>query len=513
MIARAWLIAPGWSSTVAAAAAALALGLLLGALASLASPLAALAALLGAAFALAVLRRPLVGLYALVGLIFLLPFANVPGRLGFQLTALEAVLGLTLAATLARALVHRERPRPTPLTRLLAAFMALAALAFLLSLPHMGPPAEVGRRVEKLVLAMLVLPLSLRLVSRDETLRGLTRALVLCATLEALLAIGLYFAPRETTVRILSALGPLGYPTGPAVLRFLPGENDTYTDVLRATGSSIDPNVLGGALMIAAAVALAQLFSPRPALPRLLLLPAGGLLVWAMLLSHSRGSWVGLAAGLLALATLRERRLWLAAIPAAAAVALLPAGRALYNRVLSGFAGQDKAANMRLDEYRNALEIVQQHPLIGIGFGGPPTIDLAPGVSSIYLTVAQTSGLPALALYLAALGLLLGRALRALLGSVEPDRQASLAGLFAALVAALVAGLFDHYWASTAFPHMVALFWLCCGLLWRAAEPSPTTQHGDPSRERERVVPGPEWTSAGEPLAHARGSDVLGRPS
>ena len=82
------------------------------------------------------------------------------------------------------------------------------------------------------------------------------------------------------------------------------------------------------------------------------------LAVLAMLMSHSRSSWVGLAIGLLLLATLRYRKVWLAIVPAGLAIALLPVGRALYGRVLSGFGGQDKAAGMRIDEYRNALEIV-----------------------------------------------------------------------------------------------------------------------------------------------------------
>jgi hypothetical protein len=48
-----------------------------------------------------------------------------------------------------------------------------------------------------------------------------------------------------------------------------------------------------------------------------------------------------------------------------------------------------------------------------------------------------------------------------------------------AITAALVAGVFDHYFASTAFPHMVALFWLLAALLWRAA--TPTTADPDAS--------------------------------
>ena len=100
----------------------------------------------------------------------------------------------------------------------------------------------------------------------------------------------------------------------------------------------------------------------------------------------------------------------------------------------------------------------------------PPSIDLAPGVSSLYLTVAETMGVPALVLFSLALAWLLGRAARALLRPTEPRLQGGLSALLAALLAALAAGLFDHYFASTVFPHMVALFWLCCGLLWRATD-------------------------------------------
>jgi O-antigen ligase len=180
------------------------------------------------------------------------------------------------------------------------------------------------------------------------------------------------------------------------------------------------------------------------------------------------------------LAILRYRRLWLGLLPAALLLALTPVGRALYGRVLSGFAGQDKAAAMRVDEYRNALEIIQQHPLIGIGFGSPPAIDLAPGVSSQYLTIGEALGLPALVLYLGLLAYLLVRAARALLFERPPAaQQSALGALLAALVAALVAGLFDHYWSSPVFPHMVALFWLLAALLYRAATPTANATESD----------------------------------
>ena len=484
VIAGVWKEYAGWASPAPAVVAAISLGLLLGLLAALGSPVLSTAGLLGVAGGLALLREPGLGLYALAGLTVLLPFAVIPARLGVQLTMLEAILGVMLGVVLLRALQRRRLDRPGPLVVLLIGVLLLAGLAFLLSLPFAGSSSEVGRKFFKLLLAMLAFPLTIALIQDRTRLERLVRLVMLLGGLQAVLAVALHLMPRDVMVRLLSTLGPLGYPTGDTILRFLPGENDTYTDVLRATGTVIDPNVLGGEMMLASALLLSQLFAPRPLLPRLLLITAGGLAVLAMLMSQSRSSWVGLAAGLLLLATLRYRKVWLAIVPAALAIALLPIGRALYGRVLSGFAGQDKAAGMRIDEYRNAFEIVAEYPLLGIGFGNAPAIDLAPGVSSIYLTVAETMGLPALVLLLTLLGLLLTRALRVVLGRCERRLQGLAAGLLTALVAALVAGLFDHYFTSAVFPHMVALFWLYCGLLERtctlAGGKQPRSERSDP---------------------------------
>lgn len=469
----------GWSSPLPAAGLALALGLAIALAAVFGSPLLALASIAAGAVVVALVREPRLGLYAFVGLAYLLPFSVVPIRLGGQLTVFEALLGLTAAVTAIRALTRREEFRIAVPTWLLLAVLGLATLSFLLSLPHTGSIPEVGRKFLRLALAMLVFPVALRLVGQLGQVETLLRVLILCAALEAALALYLYSLPAETTVSVLSSLSPLGYPTGPEVLRYLPGENETYSDVLRATGTSVDPNVLGGALMLAAAVMLSQLFSPRPLLTRWLLAPLCVCTVAALVLSHSRSAWLGLAAALVGLAIVRYRRLWLVLAAAAVALMILPAGRSVYGRVVSGFGGQDRAAAMRFDEYRNALEIIQQHPLFGIGFGAAPAVDLAPGVSSQYLTVAEMMGLPALLLYLVVLALLLGRGLFVMLGkrqSAEGPRQSRpreprlssvLVSLQTALIAALVAGLFDHYFSGTAFPHMVALFWLCCALLYR----------------------------------------------
>jgi O-antigen ligase len=183
---------------------------------------------------------------------------------------------------------------------------------------------------------------------------------------------------------------------------------------LRATGTSVDPNVLGALLMIAGVLAVAQVVARRPVLPRLWLVALGIPVLAALPLTYSRSAWVGLAAALGFLAVFRERKaLALVALGAAALVAL-PQGRTVLSRLQSAIEGSDRASMMRLDEYRNALEIIERYPVLGIGFGGPPDVDLTPGVSSLYLLIAEQMGLVGLACFLAAVGVALWTSFRAM---------------------------------------------------------------------------------------------------
>src|SRR6266702_3900866 len=117
---------------------------------------------------------------------------------------------------------------------------------------------------------------------------------------------GLMAVSPLTQLTLLTRLQAIGYPTAD-VLRYVPGPNNTYTDQLRAIGTSVDPNVFGGTLMLALALIVVQWAAPRPVLPRsglvLLAVPAAA----GVLLSLSRASWLGLAVGLLLIGALRFR--------------------------------------------------------------------------------------------------------------------------------------------------------------------------------------------------------------
>ena len=448
----------------------------------LGSPTVAIAVVGGLVMAAAVAASLQAGLIILVAVVSLLPFAVIPVRVGVQLTVVDALLGALLVGWLTRAAAARGTrgdlaPPPwLPLAgRPLLLFLGVAMAALLAtSAPLSGPTLRAFLKYTAAILLMLAVA---NVVRTRAQIRRLIRALILCGALAGALALLIQALPRPTIVSLLSSLSVVGYPAGPEVLRFLPAANNTYSDTLRATGTSIDPNVLGGLLMLAAALMLAQWFAPRPVVPRWGLVPLIAVSVVAMVATYSRSSWVGLAIAAAFLATGSYRKLWLLAIPATLTLLYLPVGQEMLERLASGFGARDRAAALRLDEYRQALRLIADHPLLGVGFGGAPEAGTFVGVSSIYLLVGEQTGLLGLGLYLTTLAVLLVTSLRVRVRA-NPDDRALVATLQASLVAALTAGLFDHYFMNPQFPHMVALFWLLAGLLVvatrLAGEPIPT---------------------------------------
>lgn len=190
-------------------------------------------------------------------------------------------------------------------------------------------------------------------------------------------------------------------------------------------------------------------------------------------------------------------------------------GSGYFARLASGLRFEDQASLMRLAEYQNALDIIGRYPAFGVGFGTAGELDLTTGVSSIYLTIAERTGLLGLLLFGVAIVAFFVAAIPAIRysgdegrrvedrrptkddgrwtmddggedGLGEPaatagrpssvvrssssSRQAdwsildtALLGGTASILGALVVGLVDHYYFNIEFPHMAALFWLVVG--------------------------------------------------
>ncbi len=188
----------------------------------------------------------------------------------------------------------------------------------------------------------------------------------------------MYFVPQDWAIRVLDSLSRFNYPGGAGALRYI---NDDPSQAMRAIGTQIDPNVLGGFLILMAGFTAPQLVSARPLLPRAWVALFLAVEALALYLTHSRGSLVGLAAAISVLGALRYRRLILLELLALVALILLPQAQAYVAHFVAGIQFQDQATQMRLGEYKDALTLIMRYPWFGVGFAGSPDASLYIGVS------------------------------------------------------------------------------------------------------------------------------------
>ncbi len=411
-----------------------------------------------------VLRSVELAFAAVVGVVTLLPFAAIPLGVGFNPTFLDLTLGVLYLIWVVR-LATREATsiRIPPLGIGAMAFIGLMLLAFAAGLAHGTPTKNQIRTFGELVLGAGLFFIVANLVVDRASLRRLFALLVALGAAAAALGLALYVLPDALEARLLGLLRVVDYPSGPGVIRYI---NDDPARLQRATGTAIDPNSFGGLLAVLGALAAPQIVSRRPILPRGVAAACVALMGLGVLATVSRGSMLAMAAGLAVVGLARDRRLLAATV--VAGVALLAAARfmpwtsAYVGNLIDGFLAQDRSTQMRLGEYKDALRLIARYPLLGVGFGGVRDIDLYRGVSSLYLIVAETMGLVGLGALLAFVTAAAGRWWLAWRAMPPDGLRAVVLGCLAAVVAAAVGGVFDHYFFT--YPHAFALLWLILGI-------------------------------------------------
>lgn len=448
-------------ATVGAVGLALA-GLSLGAVVLL-RPWIVFAAVLGGLMALVILRSIDAGLVALMAVAMLLPFGAIPINVGFFPTFLDLALVGFLSVWIVRLATRtQENWRGSVLDLPIALFLLLTLVSFLAGTGHAELDKEIVRHYVEVVLAISVFYGVVNTVDRVASLRTAIRGFVLLGFAEASLGIVLYFLPRGATVRLLSLLGAFHYPEGPGVLRFI---EDNPLLNLRAVATSVDPNVLGGMLILVGGVAGAQLLARQPILPRWASWPIVAVLGLAMLLTFSRGALAGLAVAWGFLGMMRYRRLLVILGLTGLLVLVLPQTQGYVTHFVEGVRGEDLATQMRFGEYKDALNLIRRFPWFGVGFGGAPSIDLYIGVSSVYLLMAENMGLVGLGTFLVIMVAFFYHTWKARADLEDgSEGEALLLGLQASVLGALTGGVFDHYFFNLNFPHSVVLFWMVVGL-------------------------------------------------
>ena len=417
-------------------------------------------------------------LFALIGVIAVLPRFTVPVKIGITPTFLDlALIGLLAAWLLHQAGLRRDRPlRRASITWPALALVAAAVITFIIGLPNGSLTALVLRRFTELVLSVLMALVIIAVVPTLDAQERLVRWALMLGAASALIGILLYVTPSEIAIRLLSALRPFGYPTGPDVLRFI---LDDPSLMKRATGLWIDPNAFGGFLLVTGALGLPQLFSPQPVLRRGWVVVCLALVGLALVLTVSRGAMLGLAVVAVMMGLVRYRRALVLCLVIFGLIMILPQTRALVTHFAEGFGGRDLATQMRFGEYKDALRLIQRYPLFGVGFTGSPDIDLYVGVSSMYLLIAQQMGLIGLAAFMSVIVALLFGAVHVWWRVRRSERHSAIfLGAHGAVLGALLSGIFDHYFFNIDFHNSVMLLWIMIALAAAQAIAAQTNPAG-----------------------------------
>ena len=254
----------------------------------MAGPAIALAIGIAALAGWLVLRNPLWGLVGVVAVCTLLPFATFPFKIGFTPSFLDAAVFATFVVWVLKYAVREEtRFQASNIGGAVILFLAIAAFTFAIGLQNAQPTMNNLRQFMEMVISIALFFVVVNVIRDRQQLMLLARALMLGGACAALFGIMFYVIPQDATVWALDQLARFGYPGGSGALRFV---NDDPSGLMRAIGTSVDPNVLGGLMILVGCFTLPQLFSATPLFPRRWVTIILGLDVLCLYLTISRGS-------------------------------------------------------------------------------------------------------------------------------------------------------------------------------------------------------------------------------
>jgi len=430
----------------------------------------AMVALVAALVAGAMMVRDIeVAYLAVIGVVALFPHGALPFKIGFTPTFLDlALLGLYGVWIITRLVSDDEPIVTTPVGGAVLAFGLLAVVAFVAGLSHGALTSYLIRHFAEILMSIGLFYVVVNTVRDTERLRKIVRWMILLTAAAAVIGLVLYLLPEDLVIRGLSALARFGYPSGPGVIWHI---RDDPAEMKRATGTSVQPNVLGSLLSFGLTMLAPQILAKRPVLPRAVTIVLGGLIGGCLVLTVSRSAMLGAAIGIGVIAAMRYRSYLILIALAVAVLLVAPWTQEMLEHFIEGFRGEDLSTKMRYGEYKDTWTLIRRYPFLGVGFAGAPDIDIYVAVASLYLIVAAQMGIVGLLAFLVVIAIVLARfwrgrsAVRRL-----PELEPLWYGVHAAIVGGVVSGIFDHYFFSLEFHHSVVLFWLVVGLATAATE-------------------------------------------
>lgn len=427
--------------------------------------------LAGFAITLTLLRKPLWGLLIFAVLATSIPYTTV--QVGIRTTISEAVLALTWVAVFWQAFIGRTRGLLVwhPVERTLAWLMLFSTLPFVVGMliihAEGNGPVNWVRWLMNLSLLFLV-PLLLR---SDKDRDQLIVALLLGNLAMLCLSIFMFLKDRDANTMI-PILTDLKYAHPEAI-------KDIFSaNFQRMASPWVHPNLTGG--ILALFIPLALLYGwTRSGWRQALGLSVAVLGCAGLLFSISRGAIVAIV---LVLFWLSYKRVpysgRIIGLGAAFGVALVMFYPPLQERLLSMFSATNASTEIRFEEYAMFPSAMAKYPL-GIGFKVDPPVPGSGllGISNLWLNFIYKIGVPGMLLFVA-VTVLWWREVKPR-GAVAhiTEQNAIWLGSIAGVMAALLTGIFDHYFSFTFV--IIALFWLLMGISLQQVRLDPQQTRGD----------------------------------
>ena len=404
-------------------------------------PLDTLAKYLAAALAgLAVLYSPTAGLYLVSGLLPFLP--------NLSLLLLGALVGVSFVF---HRVWHRNlRLEPVASEPALLLFIAAVFVYSIISLNPQGSLRDLSLYVVSFVLFFVLVN---QLNSRDRLYRFLVLGL-LAALLVSFYGIYQYI---------------IGVPVESAWV-----DMDRHP-LLRTRVYSVfgNPNILAEYLVMLIPFSLALVWSEKNGWKRFIFLGIAAVMGLTLLLTFSRGGWVGMAAALLVFALLKDRRFLLLLIPLAlAGIAFLP--QVVLERLVTIFSIEDTSNVYRLVVWREALGIIRDFWATGVGLGHQSFMEVYPyymitrvkspfHVHNTYLQFLVETGVIGFTLFVWLLFSIIKKGIKSLKHAQDPFLRNITIAALAATVGVMTQGFGEHI---LYMPKIITLFWLNAAVIF-----------------------------------------------
>jgi polysaccharide biosynthesis protein PslJ len=402
-------------------------------------------------------------LYGLIAVVLMLPFGTFPIEIGITPTLIDLELVAFVGVYILQwATGKRHNLQFAPVHIGVLLYTMWLIFGFFMGMRYGSPQPNIIRQFAETLLSISLAFILVDLLRDPQTLRRLVLVVMLFVGLQAALAIFLYALPDGLAERLLVRLSRIGYPNG-GVIRYIES-NPALGE--RAIGTWVDPNTLGGMLSIAAAMIAPQVFAQKPVLKyRWVAFIVLCVVGFALLLSSSRGSFLALASGLVVIAFIRYHRFIPILGVAGVLMLFLPQTQQYLYRIVQAFRSEDLATQMRIGEWTDALNLIQQYPIFGIGFTGTPTNDVYTDVANMYLMMANQIGITGVLIFLLAMGGIFAYGYRAWRYARYDEELDSIhLGYHVALMVALVNAITDLYYFRLDFQASITWFWLIVAL-------------------------------------------------